>query len=80
MVPPSPDCSGQRLLCQTGDPSLPGIRQQEARKATLELYYFVFIYFVFSGPHLQHMEAPRLGVELELQLLAYPTATATRDP
>ena len=25
------------------------------------------------------MEAPRLGVESELQLLAYATATATRD-
>ena len=26
------------------------------------------------------MEVPRLGVELELWLLAYTTATATRDP
>ena len=26
------------------------------------------------------MEVPRLGVELELQLLAYTTDTATRDP
>jgi len=26
------------------------------------------------------MEIPRLGVESELQLLAYATATATRDP
>lgn len=26
------------------------------------------------------MEVPRLGVELELQMLAYTTATATRDP
>ena len=26
------------------------------------------------------MDIPRLGVELELQLLAYATATATRDP
>ena len=26
------------------------------------------------------MEVPRLGVESELQLLAYTTATATRDP
>ena len=26
------------------------------------------------------MEVPRLGVELELRLLAYTTATATRDP
>ena len=33
----------------------------------------------FLGLHLQQMEAPRLGVELELQLLAYTTATATQD-
>ena len=32
---------------------------------------------VFLGPNPQHMEAPRLGVELELQLSAYTTALAT---
>ena len=31
------------------------------------------------GPHLQQMEVPRLGVELELQLPAYGTVTATPD-
>ena len=36
--------------------------------------------FVFLGPHLQHMEVPRLEAELELQLPAYATATATQDP
>ena len=35
--------------------------------------------FVFLGPHMQHMEVPRLGIELELQLLAYTTATAMQD-
>ena len=34
----------------------------------------------FLGPHLGHMEVPRLGVEWKLHLLAYTTATATRDP
>ena len=34
----------------------------------------------FLGLHLRHMEVPRLGVELELQLLTYATATATQDP
>ena len=33
---------------------------------------------VFLGPYLQHMEVPRLGVESELQLPVY--TTATRDP
>ena len=32
-----------------------------------------------EGLHLQHMEVPRLGAELELQLPAYTTATATWD-
>ena len=36
-------------------------------------------FFVFLGPHLEHMEFPRLGVKLEPQLLTYPTATATWD-
>ena len=29
------------------------------------------VFFVFLGPHLWHMEVPRLGVQSELQLLAY---------
>ena len=44
--------------------------------------YFLFSFLVFSfisGPHLQHVEVPRLEVELELQLLAYTTVTATWD-
>ena len=36
--------------------------------------------FVFLGLHSQHMEVPRLGVESELRLLAYTTATATATP
>ena len=35
---------------------------------------------VFLGLHLQHMEVPRLGVEMDQQLPAYTTATANRDP
>ena len=34
-------------------------------------------FFDFLGPHPQHMVVPRLGVESELQLPAYTTATAT---
>ena len=37
---------------------------------------FVFIYLfylVFLGPHLRHRDVPRLGVQSELQLLAYTT-------
>ena len=41
---------------------------------------FFFFFFCFLGLHSQHMEVPRLGVESELQLLAYATATAMWDP
>ena len=42
------------------------------------LFYFIlFYFFVFLGLHPQHMEVPRLGTKLELQLPAYTTATVT---
>ena len=37
-------------------------------------------FFVFLGPHPQHMEVPRLGVESELQPPAYTMAPAMPDP
>ena len=40
--------------------------------------FFSFL-FVFLGPHPWHMEVPRLGVQLDLQLPAYTTATETQD-
>ena len=43
------------------------------------LFLVLFFVFLFRA-HLKHMEVPRLGVELELKLLAYTTATATLDP
>ena len=41
------------------------------------LHFFLLLLFCFSGLYPRHMEVPRLGVKLELQLLAYSTATAT---
>ena len=48
----------------------------------LEKFYskffgFCCLFFCFLGLHLWHMEVPRLGVESELQLPVYTTATAT---
>ena len=40
--------------------------------------FLVFV-FCFLGLHLQHVEVLRPGDELELQLLAYTTATAMQD-
>ena len=47
-----------------------------------KLYLEVVFFFSprFSGLHPRHMEVLRLGVQSELQLLAYATATATPDP
>jgi len=39
----------------------------------------IYIFF-FLGPHLWHMEVPRLRVKSKLWLPAYATATATTDP
>ena len=41
---------------------------------------FFFFCFCFLGPHLSHMEVPRLGVKSEPKLPAYTIATATWDP
>ena len=45
---------------------------------TSRLFAF-FFFFCFLGPHLLHVEVPRLGVKSELQLPAYTIATAMRD-
>ena len=42
------------------------------------IYLFIYL-FSFLGLHPWPLEIPRLGVTLELQLLAYITATATWD-
>ena len=39
-----------------------------------------FFFFFFLGPHLRHVEVPRLGDKSELQLPVYATATVTQDP
>ena len=44
------------------------------------ILFFLLLIFCFLGPHPQHMEVRRLGVESELQLLTYATATAMSDP
>ena len=40
---------------------------------------FSFFFFFFLGLHVMHMEVPRLRVKSELQLPAYPAATAMPD-
>ena len=49
----------------------------------LFIYLFIIIiiifFFLLLGPHLWHLEVPRVGVTLELQLPPYATATAMQD-
>ena len=47
--------------------------------AVLIVKPFLCLFFFFFLP-LRHVEVPRLGVESELWLPAYTTATATQDP
>ena len=42
--------------------------------------FYSFSFFCFLGLQTRHMEVPRLGVELELELPVYTTATAMQDP
>ena len=51
----------------------------EEREIIYNPVSFFFFFFVFLGQHPWHMEVPTLGVELEIQLPAYTTATATPD-
>ena len=43
------------------------------------LRVFVCFFVCFTGPFLWHVEVPRLGVQSELQLPAFTTATAMPD-
>ena len=44
------------------------------------MFSFFFSFFPLLWPYLRHMEVSRLGVQSELQLLAYVTATTMPDP
>ena len=43
------------------------------------LFFCFVLFFIFLGPHRRHTKVPRLGVESELQLPVYTTATAMWD-
>ena len=81
-------CAVSRFLPSFFLPSLPPFLPL-SRSLSLRPFFFfflfpslpfflslIFLFVCFLGPHPQHMKVPRLGVEWELQLLAYTTATA----
>ena len=45
----------------------------------MDFFFLSFFFFCFLEPSIWHMEVPRLGFKLELQQLAYTTATSTQD-
>ena len=47
---------------------------------TQAIVILLVCFSVFLGPYLRYMEVHRLGVESELQVPAYATTIATRDP
>ena len=55
------------------------VTRLDVKVTTLRMFTSGF-FTCFLGPHPWHMEVPRPGVKSELQLPAYPTATATQDP
>ena len=78
-------CALEPTTVHTFPPSSPTRSQTpEADTSFLWVLFFCFVlffsfFFFLLEPHPWHMEVPRLGVKLDLQLLAYTTATATQD-
>ena len=65
------------LACALGA----ALKKIKKKKKILSVYLSFKVFFCcFLGPHLQHMEVPRLGVESKLQLSPYATTTETWDP
>ena len=78
-TPPPPSNNIAASHCPFG--VCPSQQTGSSLKAGWSISFSSFFFFlVFFGPHPQPMEVPRLGVEPELQLPAYLTATATRIP
>ena len=46
----------------------------------IDPFFFLQVWHFLRPPLKWHVEVPRLGVESELQLVAYTTATAMMDP
>ena len=80
---------GKTVLCQSWNwdahPTVSlqstalGAPRNSGSRMSPNFAFFVCL-FVFLGPHPWHMEVPRLGVELELQLPAYTTAHGNAGP
>ena len=73
--PDHPGSTWERAFSTLKKPSPNETAQRED-----SFHNIVLFFFLEGGPHPWHMEIPRLGGQLELQPLAYTTATAMQDP
>ena len=73
-----PNTTGQPKAPKRSGPVPPTSHISSTRQNLLCFYFYFFV--LLLGPPPWHMEVPRLGVRLELQLPAYTTATAMPDP
>ena len=48
-------------------------------ESSVGVHSFFFLFFLFLELHPQYMEVPTLGIQSELQLSGYTTATAMPD-
>ena len=79
---PLTDLSSNHSTCYPFTQNIPLIWQKTDVHCTSKkcsFYHSIFFSFFFLRPHPWHLEVPRLGVESELQLLAYTTVTAMQD-
>ena len=65
------------LLLLSGHSQIVDFVFEDQAKEFPLLTFFFLVFLPFLGPHPWHMEVPRLGIESELKLPAYTTATAT---
>ena len=63
-----------------GQPAIFALSNSNHSVKNIIIIVIIIIILVFLGPHLQHMDIPRLGIESEMQLPAYTTATAMAKP
>ena len=68
------------LLYSVWIPSSIIFSQSHSKLSLTFFLFFLPFFFCFLGSYPQHVEVAKLGFALELQLLAYTTATATQDP
>ena len=80
-IPQTGDLEQQKFIVpEIRRPVKSEIRVSELGTFFFSLFLFVCLFSLFLGLYPWHMQVTRLGVEWELQLLTYTTATATPDP